>query len=163
MNPSDAKAPYYLGNLLYELQPERAIGMWERSGDIDNSFALVHRNLGLAYYKTYNDIPRAIASYEKAISLNNKDQRWFYELDLIYAAARTDPEKRLKLLSDNHQVIANNNVVDALSREVLLLVQLGRYDEALEICNTIISAVGRVWIKYTGHILMPIFSGDIII
>ena len=136
LNPSDAKAPYYLGNLLYEPQPERAIRLWERSRDLDNTFALLHRNLGLAYYKTYNEIPKAIASYEKAISLNSKDQRWFFELDLIYAAARTDPEKRVKLLSDNHQVIANNNVVDALSREVLLLVQLGNYDEALEICNS---------------------------
>jgi tetratricopeptide (TPR) repeat protein len=136
LNSSDAKAPYYLGNLLYEPQPERAIRLWERSRDLDNTFALLHRNLGLAYYKTYNEIPKAIASYEKAISLNSKDQRWFFELDLIYAAARTDPEKRVKLLSDNHQVIAINNVVDALSREVLLLVQLGNYDEALEICNS---------------------------
>ncbi len=44
--------------------------------------------------------------------------------------------KRLKLLQDNHKVIVNNNVVDGLSREVLLLVQLGQYDKALEICNS---------------------------
>jgi tetratricopeptide (TPR) repeat protein len=54
----------------------------------------------------------------------------------VYADARTEPLKRLKLLQDNHKVIVNNNVVDGLSREVLLLVQLGRYDEALKICNS---------------------------
>jgi len=135
-NPSDAKAPYYLGNLLYDFQPESAVKLWETSAKIDNKFALVHRNLGYGYYKTYNDLPKSISSYEKAISLNNKDQRWFYELDLVYADARTDLLKRLKLLQDNHKVIANNNVVDGLSREILLLVQLGRYDKALEICNS---------------------------
>jgi tetratricopeptide (TPR) repeat protein len=109
VNPSDAKAPYYLGNLLFEPQPERALHLWENSSELDDIFAFVHRNLGMGYYKTYNDILGSIARYEKAISLNKNDQRWFFELDQIYAAARTDPEKRLKLLSDHHQVIANNN------------------------------------------------------
>jgi len=135
MVPSDPRAPYYLGNLLYELQPEKAIGYWEISRDIDNSFPIVHRNLGMAYYKTNNDLTLAIASYENAIALNNMDQRLLYEEDLLYAAARTDPEKRLKVLRDHHEVIANNNVADALSREVMLLVQLGRYDEALGIAE----------------------------
>jgi len=135
LGPSDPRAPYYLGNLLYELQPEKAVGYWERSRDIDNSFPIVHRNLGMAYYKTYNDITQAIASYEKAISLSSMDQRLLYEADLLYAAARTDPEKRLKVLRDHHEVISNNNVADALSREVMLLVQLSRYDEALDIAG----------------------------
>ena len=136
LNPSDAKAPFYLGNLLFEPQPERAVSLWEKSRELDNTFALVHRNLGLAYYKTLNDIPKAISSYEKAVSLNNQDQRWFYELDMIYAAARTDPEKRLKLLMDNREVIEPNNVVDALSRMILLMVQSGQYGKALEICSS---------------------------
>lgn len=136
LNPADAKAPYYLGNLLFEPQPEKAIEMWEKSGETDSAFAMVHRNLGLAYYKTNNDIPASVASYEKAISLNSTEQRWFFELDLIYAAARADLEKRLKILSDHQEVITNNNVVDALSRQILLLVQLGRYDEALKIFNS---------------------------
>jgi len=38
-------------------------------------------------------------------------------------------------LQDNHRAIADNNVDDALAREVMLLVQLGRYDEALEVAN----------------------------
>jgi len=135
LNPSDAKAPYYLGNLLYELQPDKAVSYWERSRGIDGSFPTVHRNLGMAYYKAYNDLSRAIDSYEKAISLNGRDQRLLYEADLLFAAARTDPEKRLRILRDHQEVIYGNNVADALSREVMLLVQLGRYDEALEIAG----------------------------
>jgi tetratricopeptide (TPR) repeat protein len=134
-NPADAHAPYYLGNLLYEKQPEEAIKQWEKSRALDDTFAIVHRNLGLAYYRTENDTAKAIASYEKAIACNNQDQRLFYELDVLYDAARVSPRKRLALLQKNHKVIADNNVSDALSREVLLLALLGRYDEALEIIN----------------------------
>ncbi|HJZ41844.1 MAG TPA: DUF5107 domain-containing protein [Bacteroidales bacterium] len=136
LNSSDAKAPFYLGNLLFEPQPERAVSLWEKSRELDNTFAMVHRNLGLAYYKTHNDISNSIASYEKAISLYSDEQRWFFELDLIYAAARENLEKRLKIFADHQEVILKNNVVDALSRQILLLVQLGRYDEALQICNS---------------------------
>jgi len=134
-NPKDARAPYYLGNLLYEKQPEVAIKQWEKSRALDDSFAIVHRNLGLAYYRTENDTAKAIASYEKAIACNDKDQRLFYELDVLYDAARVSPQKRLALLQKNHQTLANNNVCDGLSREVMLLAQLGRYDEAIKIIN----------------------------
>jgi tetratricopeptide (TPR) repeat protein len=130
---NDARALYYLGNLMFEFEPSQAIYYWEKSKDLDNSFPIVHRNIGMAYYKQFNDINAAIESYEKAISLNPGDQRLLYEADIIHAAARTDPEKRLNLLKDHQDIITNNNVSDALSREVMLLVQLGRYDEALNI------------------------------
>jgi tetratricopeptide (TPR) repeat protein len=158
LNPSDSKAPYYLGNLLYDFQPEKATAMWEASRKLDESFAMVHRNLGYAYTKAYDDLPKAIASYERAISLNNKDQRWFYDLDLMYAAARTDPAKRLKLLEDNHNTLANDNVIDGLSRELLLQVQLGQYDRALELFNSRsfpqFEGVDRIYTPYLDALLL---------
>jgi tetratricopeptide (TPR) repeat protein len=157
-NPSDAKAPYYLGNLLYDFQPEDAIIMWERSREIDNSFALVHRNLGYAYTEVFNDLPRSIKSYERAISLNNKEQGWFYDLDIRYAALRADPEKRLKILYDNRTVIINDNVIDGLSRKLLLLVQLGYFDRALEIFNSRsfpqFEGIDRVYDSYLNVLLL---------
>ncbi len=133
INESDARAPYYLGNLLFEWQPERAIENWEKSRALDENFVLVHRNLGMGYYKTAKDPSKAIESYLKAISLNPKDQRLLYEVDLIYADARENPEKRLNLLQKHHDITANNNVSDALAREIMLYVQLGNYDKALEV------------------------------
>jgi tetratricopeptide (TPR) repeat protein len=132
-NPGDARAPYYLGNLLYEKQPEAAIESWERARALDDSFALVHRNLGWAYDRTEHDRGKAIASYEKAIALDPDDPRLYYELDVLYDAARVDPEKRLALLEAHHDVLHDNNVSDALAREVLLLALVGRYDDALEV------------------------------
>jgi len=133
VNPDDSRAPFYLGNLLFEKQPEMAVKNWELSRDLDNSYSLVFRNLGMAYYRIFNDIPQAIANYERAINLNPDDQRLLFELDVIYAAGRIDPQKRLSRLQEHHSVIADNNVSDALAREILLLVQLKRYDEALRV------------------------------
>jgi tetratricopeptide (TPR) repeat protein len=158
VNPADAKAPYYLGNLLYDLQPEEAIKMWERSKEIDDSFALVHRNLGYAYTEVFDDLQGSIVSFEKAISLNNKKQSWFYDLDIRYAALRTDPLERLKLLQDNSAVLINDNVVNGLSRKLVLLVQLGHYDRALEIFNNRtfpqFEGVDRVYDSYLNSLLL---------
>jgi tetratricopeptide (TPR) repeat protein len=134
-DPDDAKAQHYLGNLLFELQPERAIAHWEKASELESDFPTLYRNLGWAYYKIKRDIPAAIKRYEQAVAMDNMDQRLLYELDLVYADGRISPALRLKNLQDNHRAIADNNVDDALAREVMLLVQLGRYDEALEVAD----------------------------
>jgi tetratricopeptide (TPR) repeat protein len=134
-DPADAKARYYLGNLLFEWQPEEAISHWEKASALEQDFPTLYRNLGWANYKVRKDLPSAIRYYEKAVALDNQDQRALYELDLVYADGRVSPEKRLKMLQENHEAIANNNVADALAREVMLLVQLGRYDETLEVAK----------------------------
>jgi tetratricopeptide (TPR) repeat protein len=133
-NPSDARAPYYLGNLLFDLQPEEAIKAWEKSKSIDEAFPIVHRNLGLAYARVKNDVPAAIASMEKAVSCNKKDARYFYELDLLYEADRVSPEKRLSFLERNHQTVLERD--DSLSREIRLLVQMGKYERAIDLLST---------------------------
>lgn len=133
LNPGDPKSPFYLGNLLYDHQPEAATKAWERSVALDDGFWLTHRNLGMAYNRAEQDKSRAIEQYRKAISLKPDDQRLLYELDLISAAGREDPESRLQLLKEHYRVISDNNVCDALSREVMLLVQLERYEEALSV------------------------------
>ena len=56
-NPGDARAPYYLGNLLYDRQPEVAIKEWEKSAAIDSSFSLVYRNLAQGYEQVAERYP----------------------------------------------------------------------------------------------------------
>jgi len=133
MNPGDARAPYYLGNLLYDLQPGDAIKEWEKSRNLDSSFSIVHRNLGLAYARNENNIPKAIASLEKAVACNPKDARLYYELDQLYEAGGISPEKRLALLERNHKTILASD--DALTREIILHVRLGHYDRAIDLLN----------------------------
>ena len=57
----------------------------------------------------------------------------FYELDLFYEAADTDPKKRLELLKGNHKIVRERD--DALMREIGLLVQLGQHDTALNLMD----------------------------
>jgi tetratricopeptide (TPR) repeat protein len=134
LNPADGRAPYYLGNLLFDLQPEPAIAAWERARELDAAFPTAHRNLGLAYARVRNDLPAAVASLEKAVAIDPKDARLYYELDLLYEAAGLDPRERLVALEKNHGVVAGND--NALSREVGLLLLAGRASRALEILGT---------------------------
>ncbi len=133
-NPSDARAPYYLGNLLFDLQPDRAIACWERSRSVDPVFARVHRNLGLAYARVKNDLPAALASLEKAAALDPKDARLQFELDQLAEAADVAPDVRLARLEKNHKVVAGND--NALAREVRLYIHTGRPAKALEIMRS---------------------------
>jgi len=132
-NRSDARCHYYLGNLLYDHQPAKAIKQWERFRTLDDTFWTVHRNLGFAYFHFENDIAKSIASYEKALACNQEEPRLFYELDLAYEAGGVSPQKRLELLQKNHATLLER--YDALAREILLLVQLGHYDKAIEMMS----------------------------
>jgi len=131
VNPGDSRAPYYLGNLLFDLQPEAATAEWAKSAALNGTFATVHRNLGLAQARLQNDLPAAVRSLEKAVACDKTDARLFYELDLYSQAAGIPPEKRLAVLQKNHPVVAQRD--DALAREVSLLVELGHAAQALDL------------------------------
>jgi len=130
-NPHDARAPYYLGNLLYDWQPEEATKMWEASAAIDPSFAIVHRNLATAYahQKPQPDLNRAISEMEKAVSAERKYPLHFTELAELYEQAGTPLEQRLPFFSQNAAVVAQRD--DAQNRFIALKIATGAYDEAI--------------------------------
>ncbi len=130
-NPSDARAYYYLGNLLYDNQPEKAIEAWEKSASLDTTLAVVHRNLGWGYYRHDSNTVKAITSYEKAIACTDRDAGYYLELDDLYERANASPEKRLRLLEDNHELIAQHKPL--LIREIALLIPMGKYDRAIDL------------------------------
>ncbi len=132
-NPRDARAPYYLGNLLFDWQPEEAVRLWEKSVSLDDTFPIAHRNLAVAYSRqeSGNALDKAITSLEKAVSLGGKYPIHFFELDQLYEAAATPPEKRLAMLEKYHDTVLERD--DAFSREIALKVNVGKYDEAIEL------------------------------
>ena len=132
-NPKDAMAPYYLGTLLYESQPEVAIKEWEKSRSMGANFATLHRNLGLAYDRAEKNIPKAIASYKKAFACDNKDTRIIYELDALYEKSQVSPQKRLAFLQKHHETLISDDYLLPLEREIGLYAQLGQYDKALKL------------------------------
>ena len=131
VNPSDAKAPYYLGNLFYELQPNRAIKMWELSRELDNSFYIVHRNLGLAYEEINHDNNKAMKSYEKAVALNPNDPRLLFELDKIYEKNKVSSQRKYELLKDNNETTRMRT--ETLLRFATRALEVGNYQESIDI------------------------------
>ena len=132
-NPQDARARYYLGNLLFDRQPEKAIGEWEASRALDDTFPTVHRNLALGYSRVENDLPKAVASLEKAVARDPKDATLIYELDQLYQKAGASPEKRLARLESSQETVLERD--DAVQQEVTLFVELAQYDKALDLLS----------------------------
>jgi tetratricopeptide (TPR) repeat protein len=132
-SPDDARAPYYLGNLLYDWQPEEAVRLWERSVAIDPALGMAHRNLAIAWSHRQhgNDLAKAITELEKAVGLPEPAPIFFRELDDLYRATAVSPEKRLAMLEKHQSPVAQH--AEALSREISLLILAGRYDEAIQL------------------------------
>ncbi len=129
-DPKDPRAPYYLGNLLYDLQPDRAIVEWERSRALDPGFARVHRNLAFAYARAKGELARAAASQEKAVSLEKREPRLYYELDQYLAWTRAPLAARLARLTESPDTVASREITAGRLARVQVL--MGRDDEALQ-------------------------------
>ena len=99
INPSDAKAFYYLGNFWYaSRQYAEAQECWETSVKLDDSFAITHRNLALLYFNKANQKELAKQHLERAFALDNSDARLLMELDQFYKKINVSIDKRLALL-----------------------------------------------------------------
>jgi Tfp pilus assembly protein PilF len=134
LNPSDARAPYYLGNLLYDHQPEKAITAWEKSSQLDNSFYIVHRNLGLAYRDVRKDYIKALASMDKAAACNSDDPRLLFEVDALNELNKVSAQKKYEFLKERSAIVKKRN--ESLLRLATRSVEFGKYDEAINILTT---------------------------
>ncbi|MCX6301500.1 MAG: DUF5107 domain-containing protein [Bacteroidia bacterium] len=133
-NPDDPKPYYYLGNLLYDKQPEKAIGFWEKAVKFDPSFAIAYRNLGWAYYQTNHDIPAAIGAYENAVKYKNDDPVYYAELDPLYELNNTPVKTRAMLFAGSNDAAKQRD--DSFIRQVLVYVLSGEPEKALENLNS---------------------------
>src|SRR4029453_8816164 len=67
LDPTDPRAPYYLGNLLYDRRRyDDAIQAWRRAAANDPGFSIVQRNLGIAEYNVRHRPVAARAAYVRA-------------------------------------------------------------------------------------------------
>jgi tetratricopeptide (TPR) repeat protein len=128
-DPKDARAPYYLGNLLYDRRRHReAIRLWERAAKLDPGFSVVWRNLGIGYFNVLRQPARACAAYEKAIRADPDDARLLFERDQLWKRMGEKPARRLAALEKRLDLVARR---DDLSVELCALYnQVGRHDEA---------------------------------
>nr|MCR5656589.1 tetratricopeptide repeat protein [Butyrivibrio sp.] len=128
---TDEMARYYLGCLYYDkLQFDLAIGLWEESRAISDSFPTLLRNLSIAYYNKKDEKEKARQCLERAFELDRTDARVFLELDQLYQKLQVSLEERLMKYQENIGLIEKRD--DLYTEYVTLLNSLGMYDEAYE-------------------------------
>jgi tetratricopeptide (TPR) repeat protein len=130
-NPQDARAPYFLGNLLFDWQPDEAVALWEKSVALDPKFPVAWRNLASAFSHWDGDEARAqaIAALEKAVALSDSYPTHFAELDRLYQAAGAPVEKRLALLEQHQPAVVRKD--EGLAALIGLKTLAGKADEAI--------------------------------
>jgi len=135
VNPNDAKAPYYLGNLWYDKrQYTEAITCWEKSVEIDNTFPTVLRNLSLAYFNKLQKEEKALQYLEKAFSLDTTDARILMELDQLYKRLCRPHSERLTFLEKYSNLVEQRD--DVYLEYVTLCNQIGNYAKAIELIDS---------------------------
>ncbi|MGN0309130.1 MAG: DUF5107 domain-containing protein [Bacteroides sp.] len=129
MQPDDARANHYLGNLFYDKrQYDLAQSHWERAAELDPHFPTTWRNLALVYYNKRQASDKALECMERAFMLDQTDVRILMELDQLYKKLQRPHTERLAFLQRYPQLIAQRD--DLVLEEITLLNQTGRYAEA---------------------------------
>ncbi len=134
-NPTDPRAPYYLGNLLYDRRRhQEAIELWECSAQLDDKFATVWRNLAFAYFNICEDEVRARNAFDRAFAANPEDARVLYERDQLWKRTGKTPQERLQGLQRHPKLL---DIRDDLAVELATLLNAtDSPDEALEILKS---------------------------
>jgi tetratricopeptide (TPR) repeat protein len=129
-NPADARAPYHLGNLLYDRRRyEEAIAAWERAAALDPSFPVTWRNLGLAYFNIRQSPRDADSAYGKARAADPSDARFVFESDQLAKRLGRPAAQRLADLEAHRDLVDRR---DDLGTELATLYNdLGRHEAAL--------------------------------
>ena len=134
-NPEDARAPFYLGNLLYDRRRHHeAIALWERAAALDPGFPTAWRNLGFGYYNILRDTPRALEAFARAREQSPGDARILYEQDQLLKRAGARLDQRLSALVAHRELVDRR---DDLSVELASLYSsAGQPEQALAILAT---------------------------
>jgi tetratricopeptide (TPR) repeat protein len=132
LNPRDARAPYYLGNLLYDKgRHEEAVRLWERATRLDPGYSVAWRNLGIGLFNIRKQPSRARAAYNRAFRANPADARLLFERDQLWKRMGEPPTARLKELEQWPDLVCQR---DDLTVELCgLYNQTGQSHRALDL------------------------------
>ncbi|MDF3058987.1 MAG: hypothetical protein K0R17_3202, partial [Rariglobus sp.] len=135
VNPEDARAPYYLGNLFYDRRRHtEAIALWEKSVRLAPSFSIPWRNLGISYYNVCQQPAKARTAYEKAFRANPTDARLLYERDQLWKRLGESPARRLRELEKHSRLAVRRD--DLVVEVCALLNQTGQPEKALTLLSS---------------------------
>ncbi len=125
ISPGDARAAFYLGNLLYDRRRHReAIALWQRAVRHEPGNAVAWRNLGIGYFNILRSPVRARRAYARACRAAPDDARLLYESDQLAKRLGESPARRLRSLERQIDLVRRR---DDLSVELCALYnQTGR-------------------------------------
>jgi tetratricopeptide (TPR) repeat protein len=138
VDPADARAPYDLGNLLYDWQPQQALALWEKSASLGADFPVLYRNLAMVYLRQGNQRDKALPALEKAVQFGGNAEA-INDLDKLYEEDGVPPAKRLALM-ETHQGVIDRD--DAIAREINLEIFAGKPEAAIQLLQ---SRFFRAW------------------
>lgn len=136
--PDDAAIQYYLGNLWYQKQPEKALACWTRATELDPGFAMALRCI--AWYWRFKDeysekdpadYDKAIEWYLKAIDADHgRNAIFLTECDETMEVANYPLKDRYALFAGRKDVYQRR--YDSETRAIRQFILNGEYDKALE-------------------------------
>ncbi len=134
-NPSEARAHFYLGELYYgQGRKEEALAEWIAAANKGDDFAVLHRNLALAYQEVENNLFKAQEELQKAIALNPSDKRLYLELNEVLVKLGASPEARLASLDSAPVGVKRRGAIAA--QQALCCLELAQWDRAIELLTT---------------------------
>ncbi len=109
-NPRDARAPFYLGNLLYDRRRHHeAISLWQRAVKLEQRNAVAWRNLGIGAFNLLHRPVLARRAYDAAFRAAPHDARLLYERDQLWKRLGTAPAKRRRELERHAALVATRD------------------------------------------------------
>lgn len=129
--PGSYKPYYYMGNLFYNKQPDRAMEEWRQCVVKEPSFAMAWRNLGWAHWLHTKNYDESVKCYRKAIELAPEEALFLEEIDQVYEVKGEDVQVRYDLLKSHHDICTKR--YSPLAGEVTAGIFVGDYDYVLDL------------------------------
>ena len=131
--PESSQPYYYLGNLLYNIQPDNAMKEWEKCIEMNPSHDLAWRNLGWAHWLHTLDYAQSAKCYKKAIEINPDAPLYLEECDQVLEAMGAPVAERYEILKSHHTTAERR--YHPLSQEVVTGTYVGDYDYVLDLLD----------------------------
>jgi len=111
IDPENTVAAFGLGNYYFNLKRhDDAITIWQQAAEANCNYGTLYRNLGIAYWNTFEDGQKAREAFLKAVELAPDDMRIRYEFDQLRKKLNDDPKERLQdLLEIKDQIITRDD------------------------------------------------------
>lgn len=134
LNPTSAKAYYYLGCLNYDrFNYDKAIALWEEAIACAPTYAKALRNLALAYFDKKQDYMGAKVCMEKAMEYLPKEPRLLMEYQQLLKNMDYSAQTRLDVYDKYHDLMLLRD--DCYLDKLTLKCMVGEYKEAIDMAK----------------------------